>query len=256
MKTTRTLERGLVILETLAGVDGGRLSLTEIAEAVELDKATATRLLHTLVECGFVVKDDERRYAVSSKLQHLAARVRSDQDLVSIARPHLEELRERTDETVHLGKLVGDRVVYIDKLETTRSIRLVSAVGQTMPLHCTGLGKAILSALPKEDADDLMLSLDLTPRQPRSIRTVDALRLEIETTRARGYAVDDRENEENVVCVAAPVLVRGTVLGALSLSGPAFRIESLMEDLGEQVRRTAEAISKDADVLLDSEREL
>ncbi len=146
---TRSLSRGLDVLEALARASERELGPSAIAQRVGLDKATVTRLLRTLVEGGYVVQDEaSRRYRLTGRILWLAHGVAARIDLRSVALPHLTALRDELGETVHLGVMEDLRVVYVDKLEADNSIQLVSAIGQTMPLHSTSLGKAMLAALP------------------------------------------------------------------------------------------------------------
>ena len=243
--TTRTLIRGLSILETLAAADELGLGPSTIAADVDLDKATVTRLLRTLIESGYVVQDPlSRRYRLTGKILRLAHGVARSLDLQRVARPHLKALRDRLHETVHLGVMEDLSVYYVDKLEADHSIQLVTAVGRTMPLHSTALGKALLAALPEEEREARYRRRDFAPRTERTICALDDFRAEIREAQARGYAIDDRENEPHGACVAAAIVaIGGRPVGALSVSGPHFRIHEHLDEFGEQVRATATQIA-------------
>jgi DNA-binding IclR family transcriptional regulator len=243
--TTRTLIRGLAILETLAAADEQGLGPSAIAENVGLDKATVTRLLRTLIETGYVVQDPvSRHYRLTGKLLRLAHGVARSLDLQRVARPHLKALRDRLHETVHLGVMEDLSVYYVDKLEADHSVQLVTAVGRTMPLHSTALGKALLAALPDAEREARYRRMDFSPRTDQTISSLDAFREEIRRTQARGYAIDDRENEPHGACVAAAISAAGgRPAGALSVSGPHFRIHEHLDEFGEQVRATAAQIA-------------
>ena len=242
---TRTLTRGLSILESLAAADEVGLGPSAIAAEVGLDKATVTRLLRTLVETGYVSQDPaSRRYRVTGKILRLAHGVARSLDLQRVARPHLKALRDRLGETVHLGVMDDLTVYYIDKLEADHSIQLVTAVGRTMPLHSTALGKALLAALPEDEREAKYRRMDFAPRTDRTIRALDAFREEIHRTQVRGYAIDDRENEPHGACVAAAIVAAGgRPVGAMSVSGPHFRVHEHLDEFGEQVRATAAQIA-------------
>jgi DNA-binding IclR family transcriptional regulator len=245
----RTLVRGLRLLECLALCDGG-LRLTELAEAAGLDKATTSRLINTLIDEGYARLDPtSREYQLTSKVRSLAAGVAEQSDLRTTARPHLEALRDATGETVHLGVLEDRNIVYVDKLDSPRSIRLVSAVGQRMPVHTTSLGKAILSGLDPDEQRRLIGSGPLEARTANSITSVDDLLAAIAEGAERGFALDEEENEENVVCVAAPVELRdGGVIGAISVSGPAFRIRERLGEYAQLCREAAASIVGDLQI--------
>lgn len=247
MAATRTFVRGLQVIEALAAAPEGGMGPSGVAKAVELDKATVTRLLRTLVETGYVARDDATRsYRLTGKIQRLAQGVAAQHDLRTVARPHLHRLRQELGETVHLGVMTDLRVVYVDKLESTNSIQLVSAIGQTMPLHSTSLGKAMLAVLPEAALEEMLARLDFAPRTDRTIRDIGNFREELKRTAERGYATDDRENEPFGACVAAAIIgLNGTPVASISVSGPEFRIRDRFEEFGERVRTTAAAIAWD-----------
>ncbi len=254
---TRTLSRGLGVLEALARADEDGLGPSALGQRVDLDKATVSRLLRTLVEAGYVAQDETtRRYRLTGRILWLAHRASVRLDLRSVAHPHLTALRDELGETVHLGVMDDLRIVYVDKLEADNSIQLVSAIGQTMPLHSTSLGKAMLAALPDEERERTYARMDLSPRTDRTIRDLPTLREEIRRTRLRGYSTDDRENEPFGACVGAAIVrADGRPVGAISVAGPYFRIRGRLPCFGERVRAVAVAIARelgaDADVPAD-----
>jgi DNA-binding IclR family transcriptional regulator len=217
----RTLSRGLEVLETLAHASETGLGPSAIGQRVSLDKATVTRI-RTLMEAGYVTQDEAtRRYRVTGKVLWLAHRASVCLDLRTIARPHLVALRDELGETVHLGVMDGLGVVYVDKLEADHSIQLVSAIGQTMPLHSTALGKAMLAALPDDERETISARLDLAPRTDRTIVDLAVLQAEIRRTQLRGFSTDDREPPG--ACRRGDHRRRAASL-RISVSGPHFRI--------------------------------
>lgn len=244
---SRALARGLAVFEELAEADRSGLGPSAVAEAVGIDKATVSRILHTLMDAGYVVQDETTRlYRLTGKILRLALGVRDQLELSSVARPHLRRLSQELNETVHLGVLQYLSIVYLDKVESANSIQLVSAIGQTMPLHSTALGKAILAALSKEDLEAKLARMDLKPRTGHTITNIDDFREEIRRTQQRGYATDDRENEPGGACVACAIVdVDNQPVGAISVSGPDFRIRDHFATFGEAVRTTAYAIARD-----------
>lgn len=245
MTPTRTLIRGLTILEALADA-GTPLGPTGLAETVGLDKATAGRLLYTLGVAGYVRQDEQGRYALTSKLLQLTQHLSLEPELTAVARPHLMELRNATGETTHLGVLDGDQVVYIDKIEGRHSVRLVSAVGQSMPLHTTALGKAALAWMRDDERELRLARLSLAPRTPQSLTTAATLHDDLLRTRARGYSLDDRENEDQASCVGAAIMGRDrTPVAMLSVSGPTARVMAQLDSIGRHCAETAAVISKE-----------
>lgn len=243
--SARTLLRGLSLLELIADDPRGG-GVTELARATGLDKGTTSRLLATLREAGYIRQDPgDRRYRVSSKVLRLSQSYSEQLDLRAVAHPHLLGLRDDVDETVHLGVVEGDRVTYIDKVEATRSVRLVSRVGHREPVHSTALGRAMLSALAAPERRQRLSELELTRRTERTVIGTAAL-LELLTESAeRGYAVDDEENQHEVTCVAAAIVdVLGAPIAAISVSGPSYRMSPRVAEIGTQCKDTADAVSR------------
>lgn len=243
---TRSLLRGLSVLEAMAEI-GDPVGPGKLAEVTGLDKATISRLLATFTHAGYVVAEPGTGQSrLTSRVLRLSRGFLENVDLRTLARPHLAALRDTVNETAHLGVLDGTRVVYIDKLESLNSVRLVSAVGQTMPVHTTALGKAMLATLPEQQRARFLGALDPAgePSTAGSART--ALLEELRVTAERGWSIDAAENEPNVVCVGAAIVDRGgSVVGAISISGPQFRMEDRLDELGVLCRTTAGSIAAD-----------
>jgi DNA-binding IclR family transcriptional regulator len=243
VKPTRTLLRGLEVLEVLARSEVP-LGPTKVGEHVGLDKATVGRLLFTLCEAGYTRQESSGSYRLTGKILQLASGISLQPELRELAHPHLVKLRDATEETVHLGIREGDRVIYIDKIDGTHPVRLVSAIGQTMPVHTTALGKVALAWMSEDELDTLLPQLQLTRRTDRSLGTLADLRADLQRTRNRGFSIDDRENEDHAYCVGAPILgLDGEVVAMVSLSGPSYRMMGLSEENGARCRATADAIS-------------
>lgn len=238
------VERAFQLLDVLARGDAG---VSELARATGLHKATVHRLIRTLRQLGLVeLAPDGTRYRLGLRLLELGGRVLARLDLRDAARPYLTELRERTRLTVHMAILDGAEVVYIDKLDSPANLRMASFVGTRNPAYCTALGKAILAALPDEELEAVLARTQFLPRTPNTITTPTALRQELAVTRARGYAIDNVENEEGIRCVGAPVYGHtGRVVASISVSGPIFSVTMagidelgrLVADIGQQISR-------------------
>ena len=240
----RTFQRGLAVLEAVVQ-SPIPLGIQRVAELTGLDKATSMRMLQTLCGAGYLLQNpDTKAFVVTDKLQRLTLGAMGDQELRDLSHPHIAVLRDALGETTHLGMLRNDRIVYIDKLESPRSIRLVSAIGQEMPLHCTALGKAILAALPEVERNTILRRLTFERRTAKSITSPAALTRELATTRRRGWALDEEENEDNATCIAVAIVdTQSNVLGAISVSGPTFRMAKRTKEIVAAVQRTATMIS-------------
>ena len=158
------------------------------------------------------------------RLVELAGALLEGDNLRSAAEPVLHELVARTGETVHLGVPADGHVVYIAKVESPQSLRLVSRIGARIPMHCSAMGKALLARM-----DEPALEIAFTrPRDVRTMHTItsaEALQAELEKVRAAGVAIDDEENELGVRCIGTVVLGAGSApVGAISVSAPATRM--------------------------------
>lgn len=241
--SVQTIERALRLLDVLARHDAG---ISELARATGLHKATVHRLIKTLLQLGLVeLGPDGARYRLGLRLLELGGRVLARLDVREVARPYLADLRDRTRLTVHMAVLDGTDVVYVEKLDSPANLRMASFVGTRSPAYCTALGKAILAVLPEREREAILQRTRLVPRTPQTITTVEALRQELAATRARGFAIDNVENEEGIRCVGAPVYGHGgRVVASVSVSGPIFSVTlDRVDELGRAVVETAHAVS-------------
>jgi IclR family acetate operon transcriptional repressor len=240
----QSVDRALRALELIA--DAGELGVTELGRRLGVHKATASRLIATLGDRGMVERDPvTEKFRLGFGLIRLAGAAMAGMDLVRTSRPLVEDLAERTHETVNLGVLSGDAVVYIDQVTGTRSIVAVSWVGRRTPLHCTSNGKVLLAWL--SDSERARVLGSRLERQTRSTVTEPAkLRDQLEEIRRRGYAVTMEELEEGLNAVSAPVRrADGVVVAALSVSGPAFRMRPVdLPRVGRLTMDAAAAISR------------
>jgi IclR family KDG regulon transcriptional repressor len=240
-----SLGRALDLLE-LVGEQPG-LTLTELARTSELTKVTVFRILANLERRGYVRRDEATgRYRLGMKVIELGSRLVDELDLRLIARPILEELRNQSGETVNLAVPVDWRITYIDILQSSQGLRMAATVGATDDLHSTALGKAILAFEPPDAIREFFAGRRLLQKTERTITAEKRLREELAAVRARGYSVDDEENEIGARCAAAAVLgPDGSAVGAVSISGPATRMTlERLDELGPLIRRSSENISE------------
>ena len=234
----QSVTRALRSLELIA--EAGELGVTELGKRLGVHKATASRLAATLAERGLVERDPvSDKYRLGFGLIRLAGAAMAGLDVVSTAHPILEDLGDRTRETVNLGVLSGDVVVYIDQVTGTRSIVSVSWVGRRTPVHCSSNGKVLLAFMADAERERLLAG-PLERWTPKTIVDPDELRAQLEQVRSRGYAQTMEELEEGLNAVAAPVRRSdGQVSAALSVSGPAFRMRPV--DLPRMAKLAVEA---------------
>jgi DNA-binding IclR family transcriptional regulator len=240
----QSVSRAVRTLELVA--EAGELGVTELGRRLGVHKATASRLAATLADRGLLERDPStERYRLGFGLIRLAGAAMAGLDLVRTARPTLEDLAERTRETVTLGVLSGEEVVSIDQVTGARSIVSVNWVGTRTALHATSTGKVFLAFM--DDAErDRRLATGLPRATKRTIVDRTELRRQLDDVRRRGYAQTLEELEEGLNAVAAAVRpADGKVVAALSVSGPAFRIRPVdLPRIGRLTMGAAETISR------------
>lgn len=243
-KTSSSVVRAFALLDLVAAAEPRGVTLAELAEQVVMAKSSVLRYLATLEELEAVRRDGARRFRLGLKMVELAGGLLENDDLRSVAEPLLHDLAEVSGETVHLGVASGSEIVYIAKVESSHSVRLVSRIGARTPTHCSAMGKAYLAALDESVRAPLIESLPA--RTPHTITSREELEGELERIRAAGYSIDDEENELGVRCVGAAVLsASGSPLGAVSVSGPAARLDhGRAASLGSAAIDTAERIAR------------
>ena len=220
----RSLARGLDMLALLSDAPQG-LALHEIARALDMPKSSAFNLLRTLLEKQYVrCRAESGRYTLSPRLFELGAATLHATPVESVLRSHMREIFAACNETVHCGVPDGADVVYIDKIESTHSIRMTSRVGLRMPLYCTAMGRAILACMPDEAVRALLRGQTLRAFTPHTLTSMDAVLAELRAVRAQGYATEVEETNENVCCVGVAIRTReGAPQYAVSISMPLFR---------------------------------
>ncbi|ADB49678.1 IclR family transcriptional regulator [Conexibacter woesei] len=234
----RAVDRVLDILDLLQGTDGG-VTLVELSKVIGLPKSSAFRYLATLEARGYVTREAGDTYRLGLAFRPL--RPRDLSLLTSIARPRMEELCHRFEETINLGVLDGHRVAYLDMVESPRAIRFAARPGHRDPVHSSALGKALTARLSVEEVRRV-LAVDGMPRfTERTITTPERYVEELALVRERGYALDNAENEDGGRCVGVPL--PEPLPAAISLSAPADRFPSeRVAEVAAALRRSAEEI--------------
>lgn len=221
----QVLDRALAIIDVLAH-QREEASLAEIAALVQVHKSTVHRLILTLERHRFVERSPQTgHYRLGLRLFDLGTLAVARFNIRDRARPHLEKLMYHAGETVHLCALDGGEVLYLDKVEPDRSVRMSSTVGRRNPAHCTSVGKAILANLPEPEVDAVLQQHGMRRFTAKTLCTPAELKAELKAIRERGYAIDDEEHEEGVRCIGAVVRdYSGAPAAAISVSAPSFRL--------------------------------
>jgi len=244
--SVQALDRTFDILELLVNHQNG-LGVTQVSKMLELHKSTVSRLLLALKERGYIEKDPATgQYRLGLKLIELAGSQIDNLELKIEAKPALHALSAETGLTVFLAILRDNTVVYIDKAESFNSLRRYSIIGTTVPVYCSALGKALLFSADAATSEQILSSVERVPRTAYTVTELEILKRELETSRERGYSLDNRENEPDIRCLGAPVYdYRGHTVAAVSVSGYARVVtEERISELGTAVRAAAQEISR------------
>jgi DNA-binding IclR family transcriptional regulator len=217
----KALIKGLALVDLVAAADRP-VRLVRLVEASGLPRATALRLLDALVEHGLLLVGDAG-YGPGPQLAVWGQRYLDGLDVREHAEDLMRALAEDTRETCYLGVRDGRQVLYIAKADSPQAIRAAARVGSRNPLHSTGLGKALLAFGPPDVLEEYVRG-PLERKTPNTITEPEELFAELDRIRARGWSIDDVENEDGVRCVAGPVRDHaGAVVAAISIVAPAFR---------------------------------
>ena len=243
--TVQSLTRALRLLNAIASSDRG-LSLSEAAQRGGLAISTAHRLLSTLQHERFVRFEAERGvWTIGVQSFVVGNAFLRSRDLTSIAKPVMHELMESSGETVNLAVEDRGEAIYIAQIECRKTMRAIARPGGRAAMHASGVGKALLAAMPDDEVERIIRLHGLASATHQTITGEKRLWTELETIRERGFAIDDEENAIGLRCVAAAVLDEDArPVGAISLSGPTARIgDERLQPLGRAVREAAALIT-------------
>lgn len=239
-----SVRRTVAVIEYLAG--SGPTSMRALARALDLPVGSAHRLMSALADEGVVERTASDEWRLTYWLVGLAGRQLGRTELPALARPVLEHLAGRSGQTAFLATRSGRDVVYLDKVQSAAQVQLYVELGTRRPVHCTGLGKAILAHLPDGQRDEAIGPGPLVRLTDRTITDPAVLRRELDEVRARGFATDRGEVADGINCLAAPVFDHANaVVGAVSLAGPDPRLGAGEGDLARLVVAGAATVSRD-----------
>lgn len=220
--------------------------VADLAEHLAMSRSTVHRILSTLTDEGLLEQDpDTARYRLGLALFDLAAAVPSQRNLHEAVLLPMTDLRNATGETVQVGVLDGRQVVYVERLESPHTLRLFTELGRRNDAYCTASGKVLLAFAPDAALRKLLDGWVLESKTDHTITSRPALRAHLAEVRARGYAENRHEFEVGVVSIAAPIRnASGETVAALSVAGPADRIDNRRDQFAEAVVSLAWSTSR------------
>ena len=223
------------------------MGISEISRELKIPKSSTHGLLQTLESEGFVEKnEDTNKYNLGTSLIELGYRAQNDLAICRISKPYLNGINQETDETVHLTLLDNDEVLYVDCVESKRRMRTYSVLGIKAPLYCTAVGKAILAELPEINIKHIINTRGLEKLTNCTLTDEISLLQDLSDTRTRGYSIDNKEHEDQLICVGAVIRdAHGEAFASLSVSGPSDRMtEERIVHIGGLVKNATQQISR------------
>jgi DNA-binding IclR family transcriptional regulator len=240
------LVKAFSLIESLAS-DGGSATLAELATATRQAKPTTHRVLRSLMSMGYVEQSAEGEYRLTSKLRQFALGS-ADRDLAAVAHPVLQRLRQETGETVNLGVLRQNSVMYLTVIESSHALRrVVGDMTDGDPVFTTALGRAIAAQLPAEAVDRLLRAASIPKRTPRTVTDPPKLRAILAQAKRDGYVIERDQTDLGVTCFGAPVFRGGAVVAAISISAPSARADGSESAWIKAVRNAAQAVGRKLD---------
>ena len=232
--TARVLE----ILELLTTAEDS-LRLSDISRTLEIPKSTLLPILQTMVQCRYLEKDGADRYSLGMAMLGAAAAASRRHSPQKFIRACLRELVEAFRETCYYGVLDGDRVLYLEKVDSPQPIRMLTSIGHRLPAYATGIGKALLADYTQAQLEDLYPQ-GLTPLTDKTVADIPALAAQLEQAKTLGYAWEVEESTDHIRCFAVPVRKGGAITGAISMAIPMFRYqEEMKEEIIAALQKTA-----------------
>jgi DNA-binding IclR family transcriptional regulator len=245
-----TVRNALRVLEAFR--DEVDLGVTELARRLNLHKNNVFRILATLEQQGYVEQVGENEaYRLGVRCLELGRAYGASRSLLRLARPLLEELVRCSGESAHLGELRGFEVVHLDGEQGPQLVQTGLRVGRTLPAHCTALGKVLLACARADEQErydrEVIGRGGLAARTPRTLVDRDKLLEHLHGVAAQGFAMDLEECERGLCCAAAPIYdAGGRLVGAVSISGPSFRLpeDALQRSAVPAVLEAAQRLSR------------
>ncbi|MGY4691497.1 IclR family transcriptional regulator [Salibacterium sp. K-3] len=237
-----SLENALRALKSFSE-DNPEFGVSELADKLGIGISTTHRILTTLAEEDFVVKNPEsNKYTLGLSILQLTNTVTEQLHIIRESTPILHELTEKTGESSHIGILDGGAVIYLQKVDGFYPVKLESHLGKRNPIHCTSSGQAILSFLEGDLTE--WISLPLSTFTTHTITDPEALQNKLDEIRQKGYAICDQEFESNIYSIGAPVYSnRKNVAASINIAGPSQRIKPYEKAFSEHVIKAGRQLS-------------
>lgn len=239
-----TLVKAKTILDYLAKQINAT-NLTKLSQEIGITKSTVRKIMDTLIYLNWVT-ETQNGFLLGTGVIQYAEAARNQFNIVQIAEPYLNRLSEKFGETINLVMPHGNHVILVNKYEGSHSVALKSVIGGQMDMYSTSVGKSILANYDDYRLKQYLVETELKSKTPSTISNEEDLRKELENVRMQGFAYEHEENENEIACVGTSLEVGGQILGAFSISAPAYRVteESMREFSKEILKTKAEILQK------------
>lgn len=219
-----SINRAVKILNSLA-YKKEEIGITDLSKQLNLHKSTVHRILVTLEDEGFVLKNNiSQKYQLGMKLLELGNIAKEQIEIKNQALPIMQELAQNTEESIDLNILIDDKRVSIEKIESPHDVRRIIQLGKSLPLYCGGSGKAILAFQSDLEIERIIQKETLISRGPNTITDPTKLKVHLKEVRKKGYALSFEERSLGSASIAAPIFnYQGKAIASLSISGPITR---------------------------------
>lgn len=249
MAESRLIESVVRALDILELLDAeGEMGITDMARKLDMEKSTVYRAINTLRSRHYVSQDpDTLKYSNSYKLFEMGHNVVRNTGLPKMAYRFMRRLAQISKSAVNLGVRDGQKVVYIDKIESDETVKVCMKIGQGIPLYCTGLGKALLAYVPEREVRGILGRENFEHFTATTIGNVGDLLADLAKVRQRGYSIDDEEHLMGILCVAAPAFnAKGETIAAISVATPKMNHSdpAVIDRLGRLVYEAAEGFTQ------------
>jgi len=199
--------------------------ITALSQRLMMSKSTVYRFLQTMKSLGYVAQEGEsEKYSLTLKLFELGAKALQNVDLIRSADIEMRELSRLTKETIHLGALEENSIVYVHKIDSLYNLRMYSRIGRRNPLHSTAIGKVLLAWRDRAEVNQILADVEFRRSTANTLVSAEALLTVLDQVKTQGFGEDNEEQEEGLRCIAVPVFDRfGVVIAGLSISFPTLR---------------------------------
>lgn len=242
----QSVDRALSLLDEIASKPGVTRSLAELTKLLGVDRSSVFRLLNTLSIHGLIKQsENEKGYELGYGIFRLAGALRVQTKITDLVKPYLKQLVKYTGENAHLAVLAGNRCIFIDREQGTRTLTANTNIGDTEELYCTAVGKSLICEREITELQKLLINSEFVQYTDNTITDVKSLHKQLQDVKKSGIAYDNEEYEPNVFCMASPIRdFEKNIKAAIGLSGPSARLKPNKDEYGDFLLTIGKEVSR------------